>query len=761
MLELKNIRKSYKVGSKSQVVLKDINLKFRNQEFAVILGPSGSGKTTLLNIIGGLDQYDSGDLIINNRSTKKFKENDFDAYRNHSIGFVFQGYHLISPISVFANVEIGLQLSGIPMKKSRKKAKEILKHVGLKEHIYKKPNELSGGQKQRVAIARALATNPDIILADEPTGALDTQTAIQIMEILKKISKEKLIIMVTHNEDLAKTYATRVIELQDGKVLHDSNPIEENEKVKQEYKIRRTSMPYKEALNLSLNNLKTKKGRTLLTAFASSIGIIGIAIILSLSNGFHKQIEILEKNTISTMPITISEVNLEESDEPELQDSKENYPNIEYVIPGKTNEKSQVHKNRITENFIKYIEEVNPKIIHELSYRYYTNFNFLNKINEKVERINLTNKMITSPKNLKNESIVNEKYDILAGREAQDREEIALVVDSNNTVTEDLLTSLGLDSQKEALSFDEILNQELKLVMNDEFYAQVGDYFAINTDLEKIYNDEKTMTLKVVGILRLKEEYFNLESTSYFMNTESLLEYVISKNKDSEIIKKQKETNYNVLTGEMFDLATEEAQDLKKQMLAYLGDSALPFMIQLYPTDFEAKKELLEYLDKYNEGKENQEKIVYIDQAKIMTSLSENVMDSVTIILIAFSGISLFVSSIMIGIIMYISVLERTKEIGILRSLGARRKDIKRVFNAEAFLIGLSSGILGILTTRFLLISINQILYHFMEIKNLAVLNPKHALVLIFISITLTRIGGTLPAKIASKKNPVVALRTE
>ena len=769
MLELKKINKSYTTGDFTQVALKDVNLKFRKNEFVAILGPSGSGKTTLLNIIGGLDRYDKGDLIINNRSTKKFKDQDWDAYRNNCIGFIFQSYNLISHISILSNVEMGMTLSGVSVSVRHEKAKKALERVGLKEHMHKKPNQLSGGQMQRVAIARALANDPDIILADEPTGALDTKTSVQIMELIKEIAKDKLVIMVTHNPDLASDYANRIIEMRDGVVLNDSNPIERDEKENKEYKIKRTSMGFLAALKLSLNNIKTKKGRTLLTAFASSIGIIGIALILSLSNGFDKQIDIFERNTLSSMPIIISEqaMNLDEETlnemENEIQATEEDYPDVDYIVPEKTMIDAYTHTNSITEEYVEYIESADASIVSGVSYYRYTGLNLISKNNNTYKMVGQDISISSIPKSLEGsaKTVVEEKYDILAGREANEADEMILIVDSKNHVTEDILKVLGLDVEKDKISFEDVLNSELKLIYNDDYYIKVGEYFTINSDLEKLYNSKNAVTLKVVGIVRLKEDFPSYIQTSGLAYTEKLLDQVISVNKDSKIVKLQEKVDYNVMTGEAIDISSDIGKETKQQLLAYLGKESVPYMIQVYPRDFDSKEDLINYLDKYNEGKEVEGQIVYTDQAEIMSSLSGGIMDAITIVLVAFSGISLVVSSIMIGIIMYISVLERTKEIGILRSLGARKKDISRVFNAETFIIGLSSGVLGILITRLLLIPTNILLYNLTDLKNVAVLNPVHAIILIIISLILTLIGGAIPAKIASKKDPVIALRTE
>ncbi|MBQ6687234.1 MAG: ATP-binding cassette domain-containing protein [Bacilli bacterium] len=767
MLKLKKINKSYTTGDFTQNALKDVSLEFRQNEFVAILGPSGSGKTTLLNIIGGLDRYDSGDLVINNKSTKKFKATDWDAYRNNCIGFVFQNYNLISHINVLENVEMGMTLSGISSKVRRKKALEVLKKVGLLEHAHKKPNQLSGGQMQRVAIARALANDPDIILADEPTGALDSKTSVQIMELIKEIAKDKLVIMVTHNPELAKEYSTRIISMKDGKITEDSNPIEKSEKNEATYNIKKTAMSFLTALKLSLNNIRTKKGRTLLTAFASSIGIIGIALILSLSNGFDKQIDTFERNTLSSMPIIISEqsMNLDEETMMELQNEVSNtddtYQDIDYVIPEEEIIETVIHKNNITEDFIKYLESADSEFVSGISYMRYTGLNLVNKIDNKITILDNSKLNISSiPKSLDEDkkTVIEERYDVLAGREAKAYNELVLIVDSKNHVSLNVIKALGLES-KDKVAFKDIIGSEIKLVLNNDYYVNNGSYFSINTDLNKLYNNSES--LEVVGIIRLKEDFPSYIAASGLAYTEDLLEYVIDENKDSDIVKKQQKSEYNVLTGEPYDFNNPESKMLYESTLAHLGKESSPYYIALYPRDFEAKEEVINYLDKFNEDKDIEDKIVYTDQAEIMSSLSSDIMDAITIVLVAFSGISLVVSSIMIGIIMYISVLERTKEIGILRSLGARKRDISRVFNAETFIIGVASGLLGILIARLLLFPVNALLLNLTNLENVAILNPIHALILITISVILTLIGGWLPAKMASKKDPVIALRTE
>ena len=766
MLELKNIKKSYKVADFTQTALNGISLKFRKNEFVAVLGQSGSGKTTLLNIIGGLDHYDSGDLIINNKSTKKFKDTDWDAYRNNCIGFVFQSYNLISHISILANVELGMTLSGVSKKERKEKAIEVLKKVGLENHMYKKPNQLSGGQMQRVAIARALVNNPDVILADEPTGALDSKTSIQIMELIKEIAKDKLVIMVTHNSELAHNYANRIIELKDGGIVSDTNKLEK-QNIDKTYNIKKTSMNFLTALSLSFNNIKTKKGRTLLTAFASSIGIIGIAIILSLSNGFDKQIDKFEKDTLSGFPITISRQASEMTTEdmalmtPSKEDS---YPDTNVIYPYDTASSLLIHQNVFTEDYLNYIDNINKDDTIGISYLRTILLNMLIKNNDKIEYI--SNLSLTSlPKELKenDETFLESAYDLLAGNYPTDKFEIVVAVNEKNRLEKSILDALGIDTTQEEISFDELINKEIKIILNDDFYINNNNYFIPNMNYDEIY--DKGITLKIVGIVRGKENNMLAQivnamrmssGAGNILYSNELAEYIISENKDSEIVKAQEESNYNILTGEKF---TENYT--KDDMLAYLGAKDIPFLINIYPVDFKAKENIINYLNEYNKDKSDEDKIIYTDLADTFSTLSSGIMDAISWVLISFSGISLIVSSIMIGIITYISVLERTKEIGILRSLGARKKDVSRVFNAETFIIGLTSGLIGIIIARLLLFPINSLLKELTDLNNVAVMNPLHILILITVAIILTLIGGLIPAVIASRKNPVEALRTE
>lgn len=763
MLELKKISKSYKTGSFVQQALKEVSIQFRNNEFVAILGASGSGKTTLLNIIGGLDQYDSGDLIINNKSTRKFKAIDWDRYRNHCVGFIFQNYNLIPHISILDNVEMGMTLSGVNSKTRKKKAKEALKKVGLLEHIHKKPNQLSGGQMQRVAIARALVNNPDIILADEPTGALDTKTSIQIMDLIKEIAKDKLVIMVTHNPDLAKDYATRIIEFKDGTKISDSNPVTEKEKDTSILKIKKTAMNFRTALKLSFNNIKTKKGRTLLTAFASSIGIIGIALILSLSNGFKIEVDNFEKNTLSQAPVIISTQAMAMSEETVSQIKKEDspkYPKEEKVYALEDVMETFLHTNILSDEYIEYVKKLDTSLLSGVSYQQATNFNIITKTKDGYKLVVDSSNWILLPTNPnKNESgIIYDNYDILAGKINEDEPGLILQVNSKNQIYQSTLEALGLSGKE--VSFEDILNQELKVVGNDDYYLQYGSIFVPNQDLEKLYQNKNNITLKVQAIIRGKSDKEMITNGSGIGYTNALTELVISKNKDSKIVSYQEKSDYNILTNQPFD-EKDGSMNTKETMLGYLGKDVKPNVIYLYPKDFESKKEITTYLDKYNEGKEEKDVVEYTDMAAMISTLSGNIMDAITVVLVAFSSISLIVSSIMIAIITYISVLERIKEIGILRALGARRKDIKRVFNAETFIIGLTSGILGILIAYLLTIPANQIIENLSGLAGVAKLNIYHAIILVIINIILTMIGGAIPSRMASKKDPVEALRTE
>ncbi len=776
MLKLIDINKSYKTGGFVQKALNNINIEFRKSEFVSILGPSGSGKTTLLNVIGGLDNYDFGDLIIDGKSTKEFKDSNWDYYRNNCIGFIFQNYNLISHISILNNVEMALVLNGTSAKERREKSILALKKVGLEKHIHKKPNQLSGGQMQRVAIARALVNDPQIILADEPTGALDSKTSVQIMNLIKKISKDKLVIMVTHNKELAEEYSSRIIEMKDGNLISDSNPIDSNEE-NDKLNIKKTSMNFFAAIKLSLNNIKTKKGRTFLTAFASSIGVIGIALILSISNGFNKQIENYELSTLSSFPVSINSM-VSTMNKEQLEDNKNSftgnyeYPSEQVLFPYSAKENSKVHVNNINKEYMDYIKNIDKEKINAISYFNITNFNLLSTNGTTFkDASNGVINLVGLPEEFNNKDYLKDNYDLLSGSFPSKYNEVVLIVDKKNRIDKTLLEVLFIDPEKEEISYEEVVGKEFKLINNDDYYKKITDTMFVKNNIDaNLYNNSNNKSIKIVGIVRGKKdnklavimdtmsESMGSATVSKIGYSYELIKEMIAANQNSQIVEAQKNAEGIVWMG---NISFEQTGITKEQALSMLGANDLPSAINIYPNNFDDKEDIIKYLDNYNKDKKSEDKIMYTDYAKEISSLSSSIMDGITIVLVAFSSISLVVSSIMIGIITYISVLERTKEIGILRSLGARKKDITRVFNAETLIIGFISGALGILIARLLLFPVNSVLYKLTDLKEVGILNPVHALILISVSIFLTLIGGFIPAKIASKKDPVDALRTE
>lgn len=766
MLELKNIKKTYRVGDVETRALDDISVSFREQEFVAILGTSGSGKTTCLNIVGGLDRYDSGDLIINGKSTKNFKDREWDAYRNNSIGFIFQSYNLISHLSIVANVEMGMTLSGVSAAEKHRRAQEALEKVGLKDHLHKKPNQLSGGQMQRVAIARALANDPDILLCDEPTGALDTVTSVQIMDLIKEIAGDKLVIMVTHNPELAEQYADRIVKFQDGKIISDSNPYS-CEKENKEFSLKKTSMSFLTALKLSANNIRTKLGRTFLTSFASSIGIIGIAVILSLSVGFQMQIDKFEADTLQQMPIIISQQSMNLDTETmikmgEEQEKYEDYPDEKKIYLFDSMQDTMTHTNKFTDEYLEYVNNMDSSLCKGVTYSRLVNMNMIRKDGEDYVPVTSAN-MNWSPYpvslNENKHSLMNEHYDVLTGTMPETPNDLMLVVDTKNRINKTVMKELGFDADNlEEIDFNDIIGKEIKVVMNDDYYVKTeyGTY-SYNTDLAAMYNAENTLTLQISCIVRPKED-----SPTSMMSEggglaygDELAQLVIDNAKNSEIVKAQEQSDVNVLSMENMD------EETKKQTIAYLGGNEIPYAIQLYPYDFESKDKMLEYLDKFNEGLESDDQIIYTDMASMISGMSDGIMDGITIVLVAFAGTNLIVSLIMIAIITYTSVLERTKEIGILKALGARKKDITRVFDAETFILGVTSGMLGIIIAKLLTLPINAVIYALTDLKGVAHLKISHALILVAISTILTMLGGHIPARMAAKRDAVEALRSE
>ncbi len=895
MLELNDIKKDYVSGSTTVSALKGINLRFRDCEFVSILGQSGCGKTTMLNIIGGLDKYTSGDLKINGVSTKNYKDRDWDFYRNNSIGFVFQSYNLIPHQTVLSNVELALTLSGVSKAERKKRAIEALEKVGLGEQIHKKPNQMSGGQMQRVAIARALVNNPDILLADEPTGALDTETSIQIMELLKEISNDRLIIMVTHNPELAKDYSTRIVRLLDGVITDDSDPytledMEADIKAKEAAKVKasekknkksgkkqKTSMSFFTALSLSFNNLMTKKTRTILTAFAGSIGIIGIAMILSISNGIQLYIDRVQRDTLSSYPITLQAESIDissmvtsmtgNSDSEEHEDKSKIYSND--IMGDMINTMVKEVKSNNLSEFKKYIENGGSDIksyVSDIQYSYDVPLNiYMKDTSNGVEQLNpstmfdsiygegatSTSSAMSSGMGmgmfsnssvwnqlLGNQQVLDEQYDVLAGHWPENFNEVVLVADKNNEVDDYTLYSLGLKDPEEvrtlfkkmmvgesyetkkdiSYTFDEILDTEFKLVMPTDMYK----YNDVTGTWDDYSKDDKYMTnvvnngtdIKVCGIIRPNDDAVSTSLSSGIGYTAKLTEYIIEEVKNSEIAKAQlADTSVDVFTGVPFDndrnteitmddvnaymatLSPEESAQMQAMTSGMSDDQILqlfsaslkarttdatldsnksklgitdldtPSQIDIYATDFDSKEKVQNIIKDYNklqqdDGKE-ENVINYTDYVGIMMSSVSTIINAISYVLIAFVAISLIVSSIMIGIITYISVLERTKEIGVLRSIGASKKDVSRIFNAETLIEGFVSGALGIVVTLLLCIPANALIKHLTDISNVAQLPVAGGVILIIISMFLTFIAGLIPAKLAAKKDPVVALRSE
>ena len=892
MLELIDIKKDYETGGTKVPALKGINLRFRDSEFVSILGQSGCGKTTMLNIVGGLDQYTSGDLIINGKSTKDFKDRDWDFYRNNSIGFVFQSYNLIPHQTVLANVELALTLSGVSKAERKKRAVEALEKVGLSDHIYKKPNQMSGGQMQRVAIARALVNNPDILLADEPTGALDTETSVQIMELLKDISKDRLIIMVTHNPELAMKYSTRIIRLLDGKITDDSDPytdreynrditvdtaetvelfeMTEEDRAAYDYarevgsaakkhtarnnadtkrrrskyegavrsksekperqagKKQRTSMSFFTALSLSLNNLMTKKTRTLLTAFAGSIGIIGIALILAISNGIQEYIDRVQRDTLSSYPITIQTESIDVSSmienmtgqkDKEITHDKDKIYSNNIITDMVNSMVAEANSNNLTK-FRTYIEDRRDELnqyVSDIKYSYDVPlYIYSADISNGAVQLNpgtimesmgmgssqessnsvMTSGMMNSSvwnQLLDNQELLDEQYDVVAGSWPSDYNEVVLIVDENNEIVDYTLYSLGFkdpgevktifknvyagqsyDTDNIELSYDDVLNHEFKLVYPTQFYqynSKTGtwdDYTKDDAYMKKVVDGAES--IKISGIIRPNPDAVNTSISNGIGYTRELMLHIIDKVNQTEIVKKQQANkDVDIFTGVPFDntkdtKTTDATYESNKKKLGITSQET-PSQIDIYCKDFESKEHISDFITQYNKEVDDdgrsEDEISYTDYVGIIMSSVSTIITAISSVLIAFVAISLVVSSIMVGIITYISVLERTKEIGILRSIGASKKDVKRVFNAETMIEGFVSGAMGIIITLILCIPANIIIKNITDISNLAKLPVAGAVILIVISVLLTTIAGLMPASMAAKKDPVIALRTE
>ena len=904
MLQIEKIHKKYITGDLVQTALNDVSLNLRDNELVAILGPSGSGKTTLLNIIGGLDHYDSGDLIINGISTKRYTDRDWDSYRNHTIGFVFQSYNLIPHQTVLSNVELALTISGVSKSERKKRAIEALEKVGLGNQLHKKPNQMSGGQMQRVAIARALINDPDILLADEPTGALDSETSVQVMELLKEVAKDRLVVMVTHNPELAEEYATRIVKVRDGKIIDDSNPYQVDASQLGQARhenMGKSSMSFSTSLSLSFNNLKSKKGRTLLTAFAGSIGIIGIALILSISNGVNTYISDIQKSTMSSYPISIQSQSIDlssimssgQENMKKLKSGKVDHDLDAVYSNGTELEMASKMTTSITENnlteFKKYLDDTENEIHQYIGengivYSYDTKFDVYTYDSEDTlvntdgstlegsqSSASVSSPMMAAMSSSSSNhfeellpgtedelisSTITDSYDVLYGSWPSKYNELVIVLNHNNEISATTLYKLGLlpsseyneliskiedgetvtlDTQK--LSYEDIIAQTFYMIPSCDLYVENdnGTFDYIGDDNSEIKNLlEDAVELKVVGIIRPKEDTETVLISNTVGYTKALTDYIIDYTNNSEVVKGQEASkNLNVLNGMEFSpsddvdkvkdaktyidhLGVSEKANLAKQILQYtysdnptatsqmmsmnetqlaaaldenLDDEALlsiydhyistgtyddnmktfgvvsldaPSSINIYCDSFEDKDVIADYIGKYNELVDEESQITYTDYVGLLMSSVTTIINVISYVLIAFVAVSLIVSSIMIGIITYISVMERTKEIGILRAIGASKHNISQVFNAETFIIGICSGTIGIGITLLLLIPANSIIHTLTGTDTVNASLPfSSALLLIALSIILTLMGGFIPAKKAAWKDPVTALRTE
>ena len=802
MLKLEGITKDYKSGDGVVHALKGINLEFRRTEFVSILGHSGCGKTTMLNIIGGLDRYTDGDMSIDGVSTKKYKDVDWDTYRNIRIGFVFQSYNLIQHLTILDNVAMAMTLSGVGLAERKRRAEEALRIVGLEGQMKKLPNQLSGGQMQRVSIARAIVNNPEIILADEPTGALDSATSVQIMELLKEISRTKLVIMVTHNRELAEQYSTRIVSVKDGEIVGDTMPYDGSDESSTEKKVefevtdkekkkklKKSSMSYSTAIKLSFKNLMTKKGRTLMTSIAGSIGIIGVCLVLAISNGFSNYVNELQQTVLAGYPVQIAQETFDTNVLLNMfmggtsgSDGRTQYPDKDTVIQYNPSEmiSSAVIENDFGQDYIDYVNKVKENgWASSVTYSYGMDTAVIGKtVNvlgaENYEKVNPSGGFDMSglivPKAdigwsemIGDEEFIMSQYDLVAGTFPQNKNQVILVVDSYNQANVSVLLGLGFRSSQKEVSFDDIVGTKLRVVANDDLYVEgENGLFAEKTDsaaLKELYlapESETNLEIEVVGVLRPKEGTQLALLSTGINYTSELTQYLLDVNSKSRIVEAQSaNTSTDVTTGMPF---TEK--DTYRKAMQKIGGDSTPTGMNIYPKDFSGKEKIIAYLDQWNADNPDSE-VVYVDMSEMATSMLNEIIRIISIVLVCFAAISLVVSSVMIGIITYVSVVERTKEIGILRSLGARKIDISNVFNAETFIIGLLAGVIGVIVTYILSIPINLIIYNLVEIGTLCMLSPWHALIMIVVSFVLTLVAGLVPSSVAAKKDPVEALRTE
>ena len=773
MLELKNIVKKYNTGGSEVEVLKSVNIHFRENEFVSILGASGSGKTTLLNIIGGLDKYTSGDMALMGRSTKEFKDRDWDSYRNGTIGFVFQSYNLISHLSVIENVKLALSISGHSNAENDEKAKKVLEDVGLAEHLYKKPNQLSGGQMQRVAIARALVTDPKIILADEPTGALDSKTSVQIMELIKEISKTKLVIMVTHNPELAKEYSDRIVRVKDGEIQEDTNPYVAKEVTDDGFVLKKTAMVFSSAIKSSFKNLLTKKFRTLMTVVASSIGIISIGLVLAISSGMDKYIQTMQNENLSSMPIMISanQINFGLSVD---DDNSEKDSNGSELVP---KSRRDVHRNLYSvdslgngETFINYIQNNAKNYYSAIDFAEGYKLQALTK-NTKGEVVAVKQEQTSFNDSIfgvlpEDKNLIMNQYEVVKSSkdnfEYPSDNEVVLFTAKNNEIDKATIKALGFDENAK-VKYEDVIGKEFSVVENNNYYRKIADRF-VPRDVDAKMYDSGTK-VKVVAILKAKDSFTRPQMTIGYPRA---LQKAMKEKEDKSdiVVAQQKDKTRNIITNQKMDSDTAE------QILATLGAKTAPSTINIYPKSFNDRDKIAEVIndfnkkvaDKYGPDSSDYHKysITYADLAKQMTTIMSQMINTISLILSAFAGISLIVSSIMIGILTYVSVVERTKEIGILRAIGARKKDITRIFIAEAGLIGFISGAVGVGVTMLLSVPISGSIAKALKVEAFtASLNAQSSIGLILLSLILTLIASIIPSRIAAKKDPVEALRTE
>lgn len=802
MLKLEGITKDYKSGDGVVHALKGINLEFRRTEFVSILGHSGCGKTTMLNIIGGLDRYTDGDMSIDGVSTKKYKDVDWDTYRNIRIGFVFQSYNLIQHLTILDNVAMAMTLSGVGLAERKRRAEEALRIVGLEGQMKKLPNQLSGGQMQRVSIARAIVNNPEIILADEPTGALDSATSVQIMELLKEISRTKLVIMVTHNRELAEQYSTRIVSVKDGEIVGDTMPYDGSDESSTEKKVefevtdkekkkklKKSSMSYSTAIKLSFKNLMTKKGRTLMTSIAGSIGIIGVCLVLAISNGFSNYVNELQQTVLAGYPVQIAQETFDTNVLLNMfmggtsgSDGRTQYPDKDTVIQYNPSEmiSSAVIENDFGQDYIDYVNKVKENgWASSVTYSYGMDTTVIGKtVNvlgaENYEKVNPSGGFDMSglivPKAdigwsemIGGKEFIMSQYDLVAGTFPQNKNQVILVVDSYNQANVSVLLGLGFRSSQKEVSFDDIVGTKLRVVANDDLYVEgENGLFAEKTDsvaLKELYlapESETNLEIEVVGVLRPKEGTQLALLSTGINYTSELTQYLLEVNSKSRIVEAQSaNTSTDVTTGMPF---TEK--DTYRKAMQKIGGDSTPTGMNIYPKDFSGKEKIIAYLDQWNADNPDSE-VIYVDMSEMAASMLNEIIRIISIVLVCFAAISLVVSSVMIGIITYVSVVERTKEIGILRSLGARKIDISNVFNAETFIIGLLAGVIGVIVTYILSIPINLLIYNLVEIGTLCKLSPWHALIMIVVSFVLTLVAGLVPSSVAAKKDPVEALRTE